>query len=215
MRNIAKIFLAMLFALTVGNSASAIVSVTLTQIGGTYSPSTGGTLGSDSLVLRIDYAITGGQLVSSIDVAISVANLATLSPGSSETGPAVWEFGFAAAEPVGEPGADIASVAPGVIGGWEKQSTDAWGTDGSCIFDIQPGGSCGTLGVVSLHLTGVGGYIFTDVQGHTVVMDGQGNDITASARLGSFMLFPAPEPNTASLFGLGLVGLAAVKRRRS
>ena len=215
MRTLTKIMLATVLALSVSSSASALVNITLTQIGGTFAG--GVATPSDSLVLQIDYTITGGTMVTAIAIALDVGGVATLGAGSTETAAALWEFGATSAAPIGAPGTDITTLAPGQITGWEKVALAAWGTPTSCIYDATPGGSCGTLGVVVLHLTGAAGVIDTGsilapTAGATVIGDATFQDITAAQNLGTFTIIP--EPTTASLLGLGLLGLTVAGRQR-
>ena len=157
MRTLTKILMTVALAMTVSSSASALVNITLTQIGGTYTSVAGASAG-DTLVLAIDYSITGGMLVTAIDIAIDVNTVATLL-GGTETAAALWEFGATSAAPVGAPGTDITTLAPGQLDGWEKIALAAWGTAGSCVFDVAPGGSCTSFGTVTLTLTGLAGEV--------------------------------------------------------
>jgi hypothetical protein len=202
-----KTLLATALALTVSSSASAIVSVTLTQIGGTYSASLGATA-SDTLILEIGYDITGASTASLIDPAIDVNNVAVLA-GGTETGFAAWGGGAASLAPLIQ-GTDIKTVAPGQLDGWEKGGTTAGGAP--CVF-----GDCTILGTVTLHLTGLGGVIDTGsivqpAQFGTIISTGA-TDITGSSFLGTFTV--VPEPTTASLLGLGLLGLTVAGRKRN
>jgi hypothetical protein len=203
-------------AMTVSSSASAIVTVSLTQIGGTYN---GVSLNpGETLILQMDYWITGGTFVSIIDVAVAFDSVGLAFNGGSETGPALWEFGAGSFAPLIQ-NTDIQVVAPGQIDGFEKATTFAGGvgTPGSCIFDTSPGGSCGTLGTLSFTILNPSswfidtGAIVQPTPFGTIIADGSGTDITASSSLGTFSI---PEPTTASLLGLGLLGLTAASRRR-
>jgi hypothetical protein len=217
MRTLTKILMTVALAMTVSSSASALVNVTLSQIGGTYDGL--GSSAGETLVLAIDYSFTGGSTVTIIDVAIDVNTVATLVSGT-ETASALWENGAVGAAPFGVPGADITTLVPGQLDGWEKSNLAAWGTAGTCIFDAAPGGSCNRMGTVTLTLTGLAGVIDTGsilapIAGATVIGDAAFNDITASQNLGTFTVLSAvPEPTTASLMGLGLVGLTLAGRRR-
>jgi len=214
MRTFAMIIVTTALGLTVSSSASAFVSVTLSQIGGSYNGIS--VSSSDSLVLSIDYAITGSSFpnVTLIDPAIDVNVVATLVSGT-ETPAAVWEFGAVSAVALGPPGV-FTTVAPGLLDGWEKGALTPFGTAGSCIFDTSPGGSCGRIGTVTLHLTGLTGVIslgsvVQPAPFGTTITDATFVDITASSFLGTFTI--VPEPSTAILVGGGLLALG-IRRRR-
>jgi hypothetical protein len=212
MRTLTKILMVAALAMTVSSSAGAIVTVSLTQIGGTYNGISA--VAGDTLVLQVDYAITGGTMVSIIDPLVAFGAEAAFNSGT-ETGPALWEGGLASFAPLNA-GFQLVS---GGVDGLEKATTFAGGvgTPGSCIFDANPGGSCGTLGTLSFTLSGLAGVldlgaIVQPTPFGTIIADGAGNDITAGQSLGTFSIIP--EPTTASLLGLGLLGLTLAGRRR-
>ena len=218
MRTSSRILPAVALALTLSSSASAIVHISLTQIGGTYDAAAGVSAG-DSLVLQIDYSITDDSMVTAINIALDVGVVATLV-GGTETAAALWESGATSAAPIAVPGADITTLNPGHLVGWEKTALAPWGTPGSCIYDTSPGGSCGTLGTVTLALTGVTGVIDTGsilspIPGGTLIAHAEPGwfcGIPPCDDLGTFSL--VPEPTTASLLGLGLLGLTVAGRSR-
>ena len=213
MRASTKLSIMVGLLLTMSTSAGAVVSITLTQVGGTYQPGLCCTRG-DTLILEIGYSLEPGDTVSLIDPALVFnSSLVTLDPeGSTETAFAAWSGGGVALNPVAT--GDIGLVTPGMADGWEKSAAVAGGAASPCVF-----GACSSLGTASfvvispwwtlIQIGGVG------QPGGTVILDGDGADITAVSNLGTFtMMGPTPEPTTASLLALGLLGLAAVRRRR-
>jgi hypothetical protein len=215
MRTLIGILTVAAFAMTVGSAANANVVVTLTQVGGTYNSVVGAQFG-DTLILDVGYDITGASdNITLIDPAIAFpTNVATFVTGY-ETGLAMWSNGSIPLNTIGPPGGVFTVLNSGGttwIDGWEKADITFVGANPPCIS-----GACSSLGTITLQLTGVGGVIDTGLilqpsPGGTTIQSGLGVDVTGLASLGTF--YVVPEPTTASLLGLGLLGLCAASRRR-
>jgi len=205
MRTLTNLLLMVGLALTLSTSAGAVISIGLVQVGGTYNPLLGPSAG-DTLVLNITYGLQASDAVTIVDPelewdsAVASFNI----PGSTETGSAVWSGGAVTLSPLA---ASIGLVAPNRAEGWEKGTTLAGGATTPCVF-----GACTSLGTAAFVLSGTPGAIW--VGSGTVVGDGSFQDIAGNPALVSLGWFAIPEPTTASLLGLGLLGLAAAGRRR-
>jgi hypothetical protein len=211
MRNLTKILVTVGLGLSLSTSAGAVISIGLVQIGGTYSVAFGGSPG-DTLELNITYSLQPGDVVTLIDPALvfDPAVFELIPEFSVETGFAAWSGGAVALNPIAT--GDIGLVTPGLANGWEKGTTIAGGGTTPCVF-----GSCTSLGTAwFLFLTSASGETIAiggvGQPGGTVVGDGTFVDIAGWSNLGSFTI--VPEPTTASLLGLGLLGLTASHRRR-
>jgi len=196
-------------ALTMSTSAGAIINIGLTQVGGTYDGVSANP--GDTLVLNITYDITGASATTLVDPSL-VFNGSVTSfdvAASTETGYAIWGAGNLANIGTG----DIALVTPQMANGWEKGTLAAPGTV-PCVF-----GECTSMGTAVFVLSGTSGVISiggVGAAGGTVVGDGTFVDIAgdpAQVTLGTFTVIP--EPTTASLLGLGLLGLTIAGRRRN
>jgi len=216
MQTLTKILVTVALALTLSTSAGAVVSIGLVQVGGTYD----GILANpgDTLVLDITYGLQFGVGVVLIDAGIVFdGSVSTFdAAGSTETGVAYWNGGELPVGPVAT--GDIGLVTPYLADGWEKAATGGVGLTYEwfgppCVF-----GACTSMGTAAFVLSGQSGVIAiggVGLPGGTVVGDGTFVNIAgnpALVSLGAFTIIP--EPTTASLLGLGLLGLAAAGRRR-
>jgi hypothetical protein len=215
-------------ALVVASSASADLSISLLQVGGTYGASLGVSPG-DTLILGIDDNITNNGTVTAftlVDPSLQFDPTVATFTGGVETGSVNWT----------DPAATLPSIAFGpivqtsdlhvygvgdgtrLVEGWEKATLTARGVTAPCL----PGVAifCSRLGNATSPSPAIGGVVSSGgnlgVMNATIVGDENLNDVTAGAgvSLGSFVIVPIPEPTTASLLGLGLACLAAACRRR-
>jgi len=211
MRTLTKLLLMIGLALTVSTSAGATLTIGLVQTGGTYSASVGAQPG-DTLVLNITWAVDAGDMFTLIDPALTFNGSVQSfnAAGSTET-PAALMQGYASFAPIAT--GDIALVPPYLANGWEKANTTP--VTAPCVYG--PGGSCTSMGTAAFVLTGLPGLIAVEpglgVPGGTTITDNNFNDIVGLSNLGTFTI--VPEPTTASLLGLGLLGLTVAGRRRS
>jgi hypothetical protein len=209
MRTLTKLLLMVGLALTISTSAGAVVSIGLVQVGGTYNDMVGAQAG-DTLVLDITFSLQAGDFVTLLDPGL-VFNGSVSSfniGGSTETGFAAFSGGGYALSPIAT--GDIGLVTPNLADGWEKGSTVAGGGTTPCVF-----GACSSMGTAAFVLSGNSGMIAVGavgVGGGTVIGDGTFVDIAGISNLGTFTIIP--EPTTASLLGLGLLGLTVAGRRR-
>jgi hypothetical protein len=193
-------------ALTMSTSAGAVVSIGLVQVGGTYDGVSANA--GDTLVLNITYGLQPGDAVTLVDPALVWNGSVTSFTGGTETAFAAWSAGGVALNPIAT--GDIGLVTPQQADGWEKATTLGGGATSPCVF-----GACTSLGTASFVLSGNSGVISVGAVGlpfGTVIGDGAFQDITLLSNLGSFTIIP--EPTTASLLGLGLLGLTVAGRRR-
>jgi len=207
MRTLTKILLMVGLLLAMGTSAGATISIGLVQVGGTYDGISANP--GDTLTLRITYSLGAGDATTLVDPALVWNGSVQSFTGGTETGFAAWSGGAVALNPIAT--GDITEAGhPGLADGWEKATTIMGGGTSPCVF-----GACTSLGTATFVLTGAPGVIAVGAVGMpfgTVIGDGGFNDITAVSNLGTFTI--VPEPTTASLLGLGLLGLTVAGRRR-
>jgi len=212
---LAKLLITVGLALTMSASAGAVVSVGLVQVGGTYDPTVGAHAG-DTLVLNITYSFESGDAVWFIDPAVVWDGAVSSwdAAGSTETGFAVWNGGTIAFNPI-VVGDDLLYPPPpgteNLANGWEKTAPGGTALSAPCVF-----GACTSMGTAAFVLSGTGGVISIGgigQNGGTYIFDATYEDITLISNLGSIRIIPNPEPSTALLVALGLVGIAAGRRR--
>jgi len=196
MRTLAKILIAVGLALAVSSTASATISITLTQTGGTYDGVS--VTPSDTLVLAISVEMQAGDALTGVFAELVYGGVGGFNSGTEQP------FNFINAvllTPIGTPGADIVDT-PGVkVIGWEATTLATTGAPGPATF---------LIGTATFHLNGSGGVI--SVGANSIVGGANFVDITGSSNLGTFSI--VPEPTTASLIGLGLLGLTVAGRNR-
>jgi hypothetical protein len=225
MRTLTKILLMVGLALTISTSAGAVITIGLNQVGGTYNALTGAVAG-DTLILDITWSVGTGDTLALIDPGLVFNGAVSTfvgdqwappypSPGSSESYTATFGPALLKNKMTNIARYDIGvNVAySNMANGWEKAAPPGGFVTGPCTT-----GSCASMGTGVFILSGAGGIIAVGgvgMGGGTVVADGTFIDIagnTALVSLGSFTIIP--EPTTASLLGLGLLGLTVAGRSR-
>jgi hypothetical protein len=228
MRTLTRILLMVGLALTMSTSAGAMVYIGLQQVGGTYSASVGAVDG-DTLILSVTWSVTTGQTIAGLQPAI-VFNGSVKSFSPDAYGPLAGlstEDYYAAtfAGPTGPPPSKrdmnfiaygdiaISGLNPQMAVGWEKVAAPGTWVIGPCTA-----GSCTSLGTAYFVLSGQPGVLAIGgigMPGGTQVLDSTLDDVAPNPAIvtaGTFTI--VPEPTTASLLGLGLLGLTVAGRRR-
>lgn len=202
MRTLAKILVAVGIALAVSTTASATLSISLIQTGGTYA---GAAAAGQTLTLTI--VLSGDAAgpetaVASVDPWIDYTGLGTYTSGAS-LGFIAFNAGF-----MPELGGGCCSVVGGaVVHGWDYGALTP--PTAAPAFSV-------TLGTVTFTLNGTGGVISVlGSAGGTIIGNEAFVNVADSSGLGTFTIVPIPEPTTASLLGLGLLGLTVAGRRRN
>jgi hypothetical protein len=200
MRLLMKLMLAAGMVFAFSSQASA-VAVDLVQIGGPATPSP-----SDVIVFNIQVTLQGGEGVTAVDPAIEMM-------GASYVGGTEQPFNFVNGvllTPIGAAGADLGTINGGLaVAGWEATTLTAGGAPGPAVFNI---------GSVQFHVGSPNVWLTFDTPGAlgvafgTVVGDGGFNNISTQVSWGNYHL--VPEPTTAGLMTLGLIGLVVAGRRR-
>ena len=235
MRTLTKILLMVGLALTMSTSAGAMITLGLTQVGGTYSASVGAQAG-DTLALRIDWAVGTGDTLYALAVSLEFnGSVQSFSPDAYGSPPGLSTENLYAATfagPSGPPASkrDMNYVAYGDIKvsplnpqlaiGWEKAAGPGLYVIGPCTAGAF--NSCNELGVAWFTLTGDPGVIAIGGIGQTFgsgVVDGTYIDVMSDPTRVDYqtngVFTVVPEPTTASLLGLGLLGLTVAGRRRT
>jgi hypothetical protein len=212
MRRLAKLCLVIGLAMTLNTSAGAVVSIGLTQVGGTYSASLGANAG-DTLVLDIGWSLQPGDAITGIDPGVVWDDAVASFDAAGSTRTPDWYWGD---PPIiimsGIPPDDVPrQVEPYRATGWGKYTTVAGGVPDPCVYHP----SCYSLGTAAFVLSGSSGVVAIGAVGlpyGTVITDGTFMDISGISSLGTFTI--VPEPAAASLLGLGLVAVAIARRFR-
>jgi hypothetical protein len=227
MRTLTKILLTTALALGVSTAASANVQLTLTQVGGTYDGVNA--QNGDTLVLQIGFTITASSpAIFLIDPLIDLDGTGTMT-GFTETKNANWVastssywVGFNTIVD-----GDV-KVSGGGIDGFDRTTgLNTSGVYNGCFSASTEanGFKCESMGTLTLELTGLAGVIDTGsilspAPFGTTTKEGDGlggvfnTQLNGTTSFGVFTINVIPEPTTASLLGLGLLGLSIAGRNR-
>jgi hypothetical protein len=200
MRLLIKLLLTagMVFALS---SQANAFSVDLVQTGGPATPNP-----SDVISFNIEVTLLGGEATTLVDPAIGLIGASFV--GGTE---AAYNFvGGVLLTPIGSPNTDIGTINGGLAAaGWEGSTLTPGGAPGPAVF---------VLGTAVFHVNSTTVALEFDaptalgVPFGTVIGDGAFMEIQNSVSYGNF--YSVPEPTTAGLMILGVVGLAVAGRRR-
>jgi hypothetical protein len=178
------------------------------------------------LTLEVGYNITGGtDDIILIDPAVAFPTaIGAFTGAGSETRMGNWGPAYIAMLPIGPVGVFTTNYLGALtyIDGLEKADGSGTGANTPCNYGagcVIGAAGIPVLGTLQFTLTGVAGVF--DVSSvvlpnpfGTTIADNTGTSVLGSASLGTFTINAIPEPTTASLLGLGLVGLTVAGRRR-
>ena len=199
MRLLTKLLLTAGMVFAISTQASAI-SVDLVPSNPTPAP-------SDNVTFQIAVTLNPSDALTGVFVTIDSAGASFVS-GTE----AAYSFvNGVLLTPIGAAGADIGPILgdPNRIGGFEAQTLAATGAPGGAGITFNIGSATYHIGNGSVDLT-----MDTSVgdAGGTVIGGANFVDVTGATSFGNFHI--VPEPTTAGLMTLGLLGLVVAGRRR-
>ena len=197
MRLLTKLMLAAGMVFAFSSQASAI-SIDLVQTGGPATP-----VPSDIITFNISVTVNAGEGITLADPAIDMM-------GASYVGGTEQAYAFVNGvlmTPIGGAGADLGLIGPNTVAGWESQTLTVGGAPGPATF---------VIGQAQFHVGSTNVWLTMDtaigIPFGTVVGDGNFADVSAVSTYGNYHV--VPEPTTAGLMTLGLIGLVVAGRRR-